>query len=78
MYDTVVAEFFACVACEAGKVLSDTSLSCLYLARMVMELVKHDCLEGGAGCCSGISRCVVSPGVDDEDTSAYEEWNGFV
>ena len=42
-YDPVIAEFFACVTCEASEVLSDTSLSCLYLTRTVMELVKCDC-----------------------------------
>ena len=77
-YDTVVAEFFACVACEAGEVLSDTLLSCSYLARTVMGLVKHDRLGGGASCHGGVSGRAVSPCVDDEDAGAYEEWNGFV
>ena len=76
-YNTVITEFFTCVACEAGKVLSDTSLSCSYLARMVMELVKCDHLEGGASCHGGTSGHALSPCVDDEDASAYEEWNGF-
>ena len=77
-YDTVVAEFFACVACEAGEVLSDTSLSCSYLTRTVMELVKRDRLGGGASRHGGVSGRAVSPCADDEDAGAYEEWNGFV
>ena len=43
-----------------------------------MELVKRDHLGGGASRHGGVSGRVVSPCADDEDASAYEEWNGFV
>ena len=43
-----------------------------------MELVKRDRLGGGASRHGGVSGRVVSPCTDDEDTGAYEEWNGFV